>query len=221
MAIENLPGLKRKSIPVIFLIDNSASMQGPGIQQVNINLKEYVDAMKIDPETKDAVELTIITFSNTAKTIMMFEPIKTATIPSLNVESNTNLAAGISELMRVIYQKTDYIKAECKRPLLVFMSDGNATCKEEDWRAEIERMNQDFIMKRSVRVALGAGTEIKDSTLEAFKLNIETDVAVRISSIQDLKDFFNYIRTITKEISTGRQPSKPIGGTGNSGVIIV
>ncbi|HLG13304.1 MAG TPA: VWA domain-containing protein [Blastocatellia bacterium] len=226
MPIQDMEGLEHKPIPVIFLIDVSSSMAGLGIQQVNINLKEYVDALKIDPETKDAVQLSIVTFSDSADTVMKFEPVTKAVAPNLTTQSSTNLASGLAEVMRVVQEKADFIKAKCKRPLLVFMSDGNATCPERmrgneaGWRDEIDRMNSDFIMKRAVRVALGAGNGIKDSTLEAFKLN-ETDAAVRIASMKDLSEFFKYIHTITKELSAGKQPSKPIGTATAGSVVLI
>src|SRR5258705_587083 len=227
MPIQDMEGMEHKPIPVIFLIDVSSSMSGLGIQQVNINLAEYIEALKIDPETKDAVQLSIITFSDSADTVMKFEPIAGVVSPTLTSQRSTNLASGIAEVMRVVQEKADFIKAKCKRPLFIFMSDGNATCPERQrgnepgWRDEAERMNADFIMKRAVRVALGAGNEINDKTLEAFKLNPETDVAIRIGSMKDLSEFFKYIRTITKELSAGKQPSKPIGADTSETVVII
>src|SRR5687768_968372 len=220
MPIQDMEGLEHKPIPVIFLIDVSSSMSGLGIQQVNINLKEYIDALKIDPETKDAVEITIITFSDSASTEVKFEPVANVMAPTLSTRTSTNLAHGLAEVMKVVQEKSDYIKTKCKRPLLIFMSDGNATCPEKDWRAEMHRMNNDYVMKRAIRVALGAGDQINDSILESFKLNSETDTAIRIGSMKDLSEFFKYLRTITKEMSVGKQPSKPIGA-GNSDTVVV
>lgn len=132
MPIQDMEGLEHKPIPVVFLIDVSGSMSGLGIQQVNINLKEYVDALKIDPETKDAVQLSIVTFSDSGDTVMNFQPIANVVAPNLTTKTSTNLASGLAEVMKVIQAKADFIKAKCKRPLLVFMSDGNATCPEKD-----------------------------------------------------------------------------------------
>jgi len=201
-------GLKHKPIPVIFLIDTSYSMEGLGIQQVNNNMKEYIDSLKDDPETKDSVQLTIITFSDSAETVMNFKPIGDVIAPILKEQNSTNLASGIAEVMNVIRQQADFIKSECKRPLLIFMSDGNATCSESEWRREINQMNNDHIMSRAIRVALGAGGEIKDSTLEAFILNKETDRAARVTDMHNLSEFFKFLRTITKEIAAGKQPSR-------------
>src|SRR2546421_9746292 len=126
MPIEEMEGLEHKPIPVIFLIDTSSSMSGLGIQQVNINMKEYIDALKSDPETKDAVQLTIVTFSDAADTVMKFEPITNVVAPTLTTQRSTNLASGLAEVMKLVQEKADFIKSKCKRPLLVFMSDGNA-----------------------------------------------------------------------------------------------
>lgn len=221
MPITQMPGLEHKPIPVIFLIDTSSSMSGLGIQQVNINMKEYVDALKVDPDTKDAVQLTLITFSDSADTIMKFEPIASVSAPTLTTQRSTNLASGLAEVIKVVQSNADFITKKCKRPLLVFMSDGNATCTESEWRAEMDRMNNDYIMKRAIRVALGAGDGIKDSTLEAFKLNNEFDVAVRIGNIRDLSEFFKYLRTITKELSAGKAPSKPISVGAAAGSVVL
>lgn len=208
MPIQDMVGLKHKPIPVIFLIDTSYSMEGLGIQQVNNNMKEYIDALKDDSDTKDSVQLTIITFSDSAETVIKFKPISDVDAPILKEQDSTDLAKGIAEVIRVVQEEADFIKSECKRPLLVFMSDGNATCSESEWRSEINRLNNDFILSRAIRVALGAGNEIKDSTLEAFILNKETDRAARIADMHNLSEFFKYLRTITKEIAAGKQPSK-------------
>jgi uncharacterized protein YegL len=221
MPIQDLEGVKHKPMPVIFLIDVSYSMEGLGIQQVNINMKEYIDALKVDTETKDSVQLTIITFSDEAELLMKFKPISDVDAPVLKEQGSTDLAIGIAEVMSVIRDEADFIKSECKRPLLVFISDGNATCSEESWRDEVREMNNDFIMKRAVRVALGAGSEIKDSTLEAFILNKETDKAARIADMNNLSEFFKYLRTITKEIVAGKQPSKLTETDDGAGTVVL
>lgn len=209
MPIQNMEGLKHKTIPVIFLIDTSGSMDGLGITQVNINLKEYIEDLKTDPQTKEAVQVTIVTFNSSASIIKNFEPIAMLVPPVLTADATTDLALGLCKLMEVIQEKSDYIRANCKRPLLIFMSDGNPDpgCK---WKPELDNMNADYIMKRAVRVALGAGNNINDSTLEAFILNKETDRAVKVADVQDLREFFKYLQTITREMISNKPLSTPL-----------
>lgn len=209
MPIQEMQGAGPKPIPVIFLIDTSGSMQGLGIQQVNVNLKEYIDEMKNDPETKESVQITIVTFDSSARVIIDFEPVTTVVTPTLVTGGSTDLARGIRKVMEVVQAKADFIKQKCRKPLLVFMSDGNpdSSC---NWSAELDQMNADYIMKRAIRVALGAGSDINDDTLSKFILNKELDRSVKIASVEKLSEFFKYLRTITKEMSVGKPLSTPL-----------
>lgn len=204
-------GLIQRKLPIIMLIDTSSSMSGLGIQQVNVNLKEYINDLKASDEFRNSIVLSIVTFNSTPDILADFVPLESFTPANLHTSGSTDLASGIDTVMSLIdHQRSVYLD-KYKRALFVVISDGNPDPGNK-WKEAIKKINADHIMSRAVRIALGAGSDddINDTTLEAFILNREIDRAVRIGTLQNFREFFKYLRTVTIEMKNSKPISTPV-----------
>ncbi len=203
-------GLGKRKLPIIMLIDTSSSMSGLGIQQVNINLKEYIENLKNMPDLHGDIDLSIVTFNSSVDVLAEFVPLDTFTPPTLHTAGSTDLASGIEAVIRLIDQKRAVYYDQYKRTLFVLISDGNPDPGNQ-WKQAISKMNADHYLEKAIRIALGAGTDnaIDDTTLQAFIKNPETDRAVRITDMRDFRDFMKYLTTVSREASKGKAISTP------------
>jgi uncharacterized protein YegL len=213
--------LIHKPIPVIILVDVSGSMAGPGIQAANEGLRRFVDELKQDEALRDSALLSLVTFSDNAKTLVEFESASSVVAPTLNVESSTMLDQGLEEIMALVKRNKDKMKG-AKEPLFCLITDGNPST--DRWKDKLNELNEaDFIgkspasnRKTGFRLICGAGTEIDDAVLEAFRHDKEKSKLVRIDTVNSLNEFFAYLRTVTVQVSQGRNIPAP---TGNNSLV--
>lgn len=208
--------IKRKPIPVIILVDVSGSMAGPGIASANEGLRRFVDDLEKDEALRDSVLLSLVTFSDQAKILIEFEPVSRVTPPTLEIEGSTMLDEGLGKVIDLVVRNSHHFKAS-KEPLFCLISDGNPSTAR--WQDKLEELNNtNFIgkspasgRKTGFRLICGAGTEIDDSVLEAFRHDIEKSRVVRIDTVDNLNEFFEYLRTVTVQVSQGGSIPSPDG----------
>ena len=199
----------KKRTPVIMLIDTSYSMEGLAIDQVNQGIKNYIEDMQNDEKLVKIIDLTVITFNSEIEIIFEHQAIDSIhNIPTLTVEGCTALDKGLQAVTDLVKRK---MTTQGNRgPLFVFMSDGNPTCSKSEWESELTCLNDNPITGYGARVILGAGNDINDDILKAFVRNKELDKVMRVADLENLTDFFKYLRTITQEFGAGKVLSQPI-----------
>ena len=207
----------RKAVPVILLVDVSYSMEPVGIAQANQGIRDYVEEMKHNQETRDSVFLSILTFSDVARTVVDYQPVASDTAPQLSAESGTDLREGLRELLALVTRHEAKFKGG-KEPLFVLITDANPTCKEHEWKDQLSKMNANpYVGKRpsgrwaGYRVLAGAGDEINDAVLEAFRHDKEKSMVIRLKDQASISEFFKHLKTLTVEVAEGKALSKVAG----------
>ena len=214
MALIPKESVQKKQTPVILLVDVSVSMQGQGIMQANEGLRNFIDDLQRDESLKDSVSLSLVTFSSEAKRLIDFEPIANVSAPILVPEGGTLPETGLLEVMALVDDHADKMKG-AKEPLFCLISDGNPNNNE--WERVLEQFNtHPFVgvspnSKRrcGFRLICGAGNDIDDTVLQKFAHDPEKTQVVRIADVQNLDQFFIFLKTITYEVSEGRELSTP------------
>jgi len=209
-----------KPTPVILLVDVSTSMDPVGIAQANQGIRDYIEEMKQNEETRKSVFLSIVTFSDNVRPLIEHQPISSVSAPQLRAEGGTNLSEGLRGLIDLIKRNEAKFKGG-NEPLFVLISDGNPTCEEQEWRDQLAKMNANpFIGKRpssgrwaGYRVLAGAGEEINDVVLEAFRHDKERSQVIRLKNQSNIGEFFSRLLPLTIEATEGKVPSKIVGGT--------
>ena len=210
----------RKSMPVILLVDVSTSMEPVGISQANQGIKEYIEELQRSEDTRDSVFLSVITFSDTAQTIIEHQVIETVSAPQITAGApRTNLDKGLAEVLALVKRKDIQFKGG-KEPLFVLITDGNPNCEDAAWKAQLELMNKHpLIGKRpsgraaGYRVIAGAGSEeqINGTVLGEFRHDAEKSQIVRMKDQTTISSFLKDLKTLTVEISEARPMSQVIG----------
>jgi uncharacterized protein YegL len=79
--------------PVFLVIDVSYSMEGEPIDAVNRALPELREMIGDDPQVGEIARVSIITFSDTARSVLPLCDVNQMTMPMLAPEAGTNFAA--------------------------------------------------------------------------------------------------------------------------------
>jgi uncharacterized protein YegL len=207
----------RKTMPVVLLVDVSTSMEPVGIAQANQGIRDYIEELQRSEDTRDSVFLSVITFSDTAQTIIEHQVVETVSPPQIKSGGgSTKLDLGLAEVLALVKRKDIQFKGG-KEPLFVLITDGNPN-PDSPWKAQLDVMNNHpLIGKRpsgrpaGYRVIAGAGDDINDSVLTEFRHDAEKSQIVRLKDQNTISSFLKNLKTLTVELSEARPPSQVIG----------
>lgn len=125
------------------VLDTSGSMSGAAIRELNRGLQEFYAAIEEDLIAANRLEVGIITFGSSIKTIQDPALIDNFDMPTLTVAGTTRLVDAVREAMRKTEQRKQWYKETGQpyyRPIIVLITDGEPD-RDQDVRglsAEIQ-----------------------------------------------------------------------------------
>ena len=127
--------------PVFLLIDISYSMAGPTMNAVNQALPEMKMAIADDPSVGEIARLGIMTFSDTARSVLPLCDLLYADIPKLTEEGGTNFAEAFRVAKSQIESGVRGLGKGTRfhRPVVFFLSDGFHN-SADDWTVPLKEL---------------------------------------------------------------------------------
>ncbi|MGW4364417.1 vWA domain-containing protein [Nocardia takedensis] len=186
-----------KVFPVYVLVDVSYSMLGSPISAANDIVPSLVDACKEYTTLADTLRFSLITFSDTAKTLVPMGAYDQIQIPQLSVEGATSYGEGFREVRRNIDNDVAQLKADgyvVMRPSVFFITDGEPTdspsARLDAWQELVDKNRR----THPNVVTFGVGEAVAEDTLKefvshkgkAFKTKQGVDAAQALRSIIEM-----------------------------------
>jgi uncharacterized protein YegL len=206
-------GISRQELNVIFVIDNSGSMEGEKIGAVNNAIRDVMSIMPdIQDDTSDAlIKISAMTFSDDAKWVYP-EPktIEEFKWHDIGTESATNLSAACDELSRFLCKRENGGKMPDLggvAPIIILMTDGMPT--SNDWRDRLADLSKKGWFKVALKYAIAIKVESDEArdVLSAFTGNPET--VLNVYSAEALR---KVIKIIAITASKVKSKSTGVGG---------
>lgn len=125
-------------LPICVTIDVSGSMLESGaIQAVNDCLPDLKRMVEEDPMVGEMARLGVVTFENTAKTVLPIADISMCNMPHLTAGGGTNYAAGLRATKAFLEQAIPTLGKNVRyyKPVVFFISDGQPLDGEASWLA--------------------------------------------------------------------------------------
>ncbi len=204
--------LTRETLNLILLIDNSYSMNGNRISQVNQCIPVLKDNL-IGVANDEGVDLKvrIIAFSDKAVwkvgTVERGEDINSVVWTDLDVVGETATAAAIREANKSL--KKAYLGAHALRPVVVLITDGNCTDDHADYLAAIDEMKTRLSgssgKEKVMRVAIGVEgfnrAELVEFASEGFIMDEKQPLVFPVDEPETLGKVINWV-TVTSIMSS-------------------
>ena len=177
-------GIARQELNVLFVIDNSGSMEGEKLGAVNNAIRDVMSIMpEIQEDTADAViKISALKFSDNAKWIYS-EPKAVSDFKwkDLSSEGGTNLSAAYDELAKWLTKKErggQMPDIGGVAPIIILMTDGMPT--SYDWEQHLDSLKRKGWFKVSLKYALSIGIDSDEAmdVLKKFTGNPETVLKV-------------------------------------------
>lgn len=204
--------ITKEELNLILLIDNSYSMNGKRISQVNQSLPVLKDNL-IDVANQENVDLKIriIAFSDEAiwkvGTIERGEDINSVVWEELNVVGETATASAIREANKAL--KKAYLGSHALRPVVVLITDGYCTEDHSEYLAAIkelkERLSGKSGKEKVMRVAIGVEgfkrDELVEFASEGFVMDEMQPLVFPVDEPEKLSKVINWV-TVTSILSS-------------------
>ena len=177
-------GIAKQELNLIFVIDNSGSMEGEKLGAVNNAIRDVMSIMpEIQEDTADAlIKISALKFSDDASWIYS-EPkaINEFKWKDLKDEGGTNLSAAYDKLGEYLRKKSNggaMPDLGGVAPIIILMTDGMPT--SYDWEKHLNELKKKGWFKVALKYALAIGIDTAEAmdVLKKFTGNSETVLKV-------------------------------------------
>lgn len=176
---------KPKPMPVILVLDNSGSMSGDKIKQLNEAVREMIETFRKIECADVSFTVAIITFGTgihlqqemTDAGLIQWKDIPisdTCTCKSWNGQWDDAEARGTPlgatlKIVKAMVEDKSIIPSRSYRPAVVLVSDGHPT---DSWNAQLNSFIQDGRTAKCDRWAIAIGNDADKGTLKKFINNV-------------------------------------------------
>ena len=214
-------GIARQELNLLFVIDNSGSMEGEKLGAVNNAIRDVMSIMpEIQEDTSDAViKISALKFSDEANWIYS-EPKLACDFKWSDVmaDGGTNLSKAYDELAKWLTKKEkggQMPDIGGVAPIIILMTDGMPT--SYDWKNRLEKLKKKGWFKVALKYALAIGIDTQEAmdVLSAFTGNPET--VLKVYTAEALRKVIKVIAVTASRVkSNSSSAGVGIGGKTNN-----
>jgi len=187
---------------LILVLDNSYSMSGQPISQLNEGVNRFKEQVCQDKQTRDILDVAVIQFNDDFNVVQDFVPIEYMDTIQLGAGGGTKYTAPIKEAIRMVDERSRFYRrsgTEPYKPWIILVTDGEPLDNINDVAQEVMVMQE---TGKARFIALGVG-EYDSNTLKRL-----TDVVFRMDGT-DFTSFFNWVGKSMRSVSQSAPGEKP------------
>ncbi len=205
-------GIKKQELNLIFVIDNSGSMDGEKIGAVNNAIRDVISIMpEIQEDTSDAeIKISALTFSDDCKWVYN-EPKSVDEFKwnDVRVDGGTDYSKCYDELSKFLCKKENggmMPDIGGVAPIIILMSDGMPT--SPDWEDHLNNLKKKGWYKVALKYALAIEIDTKEAMDVLSKFTGNPETVLKIYSAEALRKVIKVIAiTASKVKSSSSQMS--------------
>ena len=209
-------GIARQELNVVFVIDNSGSMEGEKLGAVNNAIRDVMSIMpEIQEDTADAtIKISALQFSDDAKWVYN-EPKDVTEFKwkDLSSEGGTNLSKAYDELGKWLTKKSNGGQMPDLggiAPIIILMTDGLPT--SYDWEERLAALKKKGWFKVALKYALAIGIDSDEAMDVLTKFTGNSETVLKVYSAEALR---KVIKVIAVTASKVKSNSSSVGSASN------
>jgi len=210
-------GIRKQELNLIFVIDNSGSMEGEKIGAVNNAIRDIISIMpEIQDDTSDAeIKISAMTFSDSVKWIYN-EPksVEDFKWKDIRTEGGTDYSKAYVELSNFLKKKEkggQMPDIGGVAPIIIFMSDGMPT--SYDWEEKLDKLKQKGWFKVALKYALAIQIDTNEAMDVLSKFTGNPETVLKVYTAEALR---KVIKVIAVTASKVKSSSSQINGATNA-----
>lgn len=203
MGLNSYVAREPRPLPIFILADTSGSMRGEKINELNLALREMLNALNDADDIRGKFQLSIIAFGRNVELVQPLTDINGLTLTELSASGNTPMGQAFETVMEMIEDR-EIVPPRAYTPTIVLISDGIPTdCSEEmyrrrnyfDWEP-LKGLHSGERSSKCQRLALGIGEDADTEMLKAFIDNPEVPV-IKTKDASGITKFFRWVTMST------------------------
>lgn len=204
-------GIAKQELNLIFVIDNSGSMEGEKLGAVNNAIRDVMSIMpEIQEDTADAtIKISALKFSDTASWIYN-EPkdINEFKWKDLKDEGGTNLSDAYDKLSSYLVKKSNGGQMPDLggvAPIIILMTDGLPTSL--DWEKRLNELKRKGWFKVALKYALAIGIDTEEAMNVLRKFTGNPETVLKVYSAEALRKVIKVIAITASKVKSSSATS--------------
>ena len=190
---------KAKPLPVILLLDVSASMSGDKIRNLNDAVRDMLDTFRGSESSETEIWVSIITFGSQVNLHQSLASAGDIQWQALSASGTTPLGVAL-DMAKAMIEDKDVVPSRAYRPTVVLVSDGQP---DSGWKEPLNRFVSDGRSAKCDRMAIAIGVDADKAVLGQFIEGTQNDLFYAENAKQ-LRDRFKFV-TMSVVIRTKSQ----------------
>lgn len=203
MGLDRFVAREPRPLPIFILADTSGSMRGEKINELNLALREMLNALNAADDIRGKFQLCVISFGKEIEVLQPLADIEGLEIPELTAAGKTPMGQAF-ELVKGLIEDRETVSSRAYTPTIVLISDGIPTdCSEEMYRRKnyfdwepLKELHQGERSSKCQRLALGIGEDADIDMLKAFIDNPEIPL-IKTKDASGITKFFRWVTMTT------------------------
>ena len=190
---------KAKVLPVILLLDESGSMDGEKIRNLNDAVRDMLNTFGDTENGEVEIHVAIITFGSQ---VSLHQPLACASSiqwRDLSADGMTPLGTAL-QMAKAMIEDKDVVPSRAYRPTVVLVSDG---APNDAWEQPLHAFINDGRSAKCDRLAMAIGANADESVLGKF-IEGTPNKLFYAENAKQLRDFFKFV-TMSVTIRTKSQ----------------
>lgn len=215
-------GIARQELNLLFVIDNSGSMEGKNIGAVNNAIRDIISIMpEIQEDTADAViKISALKFSDNAEWIYS-EPKEVGDFKwtDLKADGGTNLSGAYDALSVWLSKKSNGGQMPDiggVAPILIFMTDGLPT--SYDWEDHLNTLKKKGWFKVALKYALAINIDTDEAMDVLSKFTGNPETVLKIYTAEALRKVIKVIAITASKVKSSSAAVNKTGGMNNNAI---
>ena len=199
-------GIKRQELNLLFIIDNSGSMEGEKIGAVNNAIRDIMTIMpEIQEDTSDAdIMISALTFSDDAKWVYA-EPQRVTEFKWKDIRTDgcTNLSCAYDELSKFLCRRSNGGKMPDiggVAPIIILMSDGMPT--SYDWEDHLKELRKKGWFKVALKYALAIQIDTQEAMDVLSKFTGNNETVLKVYTAEALRQVIKVIAVTASKVKS-------------------
>ncbi|MEB9458416.1 vWA domain-containing protein [Bacillus anthracis] len=192
-----------RPLPVILLLDTSASMYGYKIDALNEAVKEMIKSFADEESTRAEIHVAVVTFGGRAELSLKLTPAREIQFESLGVNGATPLGGALQIVTDLINDKKQ-LPPKSFRPTIILVSDGDPN--DSDWEMRLKSFVTEGKTAKCDRWSLAIGSDANTQVLKQF-LDTQEKRVITAADASGIHKFFQFITNTTTERQKSQNPN--------------